>query len=204
MFHDTSKILYQAAQDSQQKFEYFFTGAIGAMFAYTAQTYTPKKLDLSPSTLEPLAIICFAIAFFLGLRRLDCLYHILGISSEEAHARGNAQETKKAIRMIEANPFECQPKPSITLEQMRKDYEWNIKRAESAKPLLDNLQAKVGSFYNWRNHLMIAGFSLIVLSRILSPYFDPPILQTKETDGKVSKQQESTKKDQATQSSQNK
>ena len=193
MSHENAKILYQASHEAQQKFEYFLTGAIGAMFAYTAQTYTPKKLDFSPSTLEPIAIICFAVAFFLGLRRLDCLYHILGISYEKTDADVDAAVIQKTLRMIEDDHL-----PSYQLgtsvEEMEKDLEWNRTRSRSAKPILDDLNTKIRTFYSWRSRLLIAGFALIVLARVLSPYSAATKPQTQQKDSKASAPQEATTK----------
>jgi hypothetical protein len=192
MSHENAKVLYQASHEAQQKFEYFLTGAIGAMFAYTAQTYTPKKIDFSPATLEPIAIICFAVAFFLGLRRLDCLYHILGISYEKTHADADAAVIQKALRMIEDDD-RLSYQPGTSLEEMEKELEWNRSRSRSAKPSLDDLHTKISTFYNWRSRLLIAGFALIFLARVLSPYFaattpqkpktpPPAVMQTGQKD----------------------
>jgi len=171
MSHENAKILYKASQEAQQKFEYFLTGAIGAMFAYTAQTYTPKKLDFSPSTMEPVAIICFAVAFYFGIRRIDCLYHHLGISSQEAQALGDAKELENALRMVAENPLVCTPRAGMTVSKIESDLEHLRSRAQSAKTILKKLDDKVGSFYTWRNRLMLAGFFLIFLGRVLSPYY---------------------------------
>ena len=103
MSSENATLLYKASQEAQQKFEYFLTGAIGAMFAYIAQTYTPQKIDLSASTLEPVALLLLAVSFFLGLRRINCIYHILGMSYEETLATDDATEIQKALR--EAEPY---------------------------------------------------------------------------------------------------
>lgn len=171
MSHENAKILYQAAQEAQQKFEYFLTGAIGAMFAYTAQNYKPRTLDWSPSVLELASIGCFAVAFFLGLRRLDCLYHILGISSQKDQALGDAKVLNEAIRLIETNPMNCQPRSGSSIQDLAEERDADLRRAKSAKPILDTLNGKIVSFYRWRNFLMIGGFTLIVASKVWSPYF---------------------------------
>jgi len=194
MSHENAKILYQAAQDAQQKFEYFLTGAIGAMFAYTAQTYTPKKLDWTTSALEPVAIICFAVAFFLGIMRLDCLYHHLGISSQQAQAEGDSKEIEKALRVIEADPLLRTPWSGNNPLQIEEELRRSRSRAESAKPILAKLDGKIYSYYTWRNRLMVAGFSLIVVAKVATPYLDTTQPLTKQTDRKASEPQELTTK----------
>jgi len=48
MSHEVAKTLYQANHEAGQKFEYFVTGAIGAMFAYSVQNYAPEVLAWNP------------------------------------------------------------------------------------------------------------------------------------------------------------
>jgi hypothetical protein len=173
MSHENAKILYQATQAAEQKFEYFLTGAIGAMFAYTVQNYTPHRLDFSASTLEPIAIICLAGAFFCGLKRIECLFHVLGISYQKNQEIDDAQVTETAIRMIVTEPEKHQPRQGSSLESLAKEAQAHRGRAQSAEPLLDSLGTKVRHYYTWRNGLMLAGFSLIVAAKIAVPYSTP-------------------------------
>ena len=143
MSHENAKILYQATQAAEQKFEYFLTGAIGAMFAYTVQNYTPHRLDFSASTLEPIAIICLAGAFFCGLKRIECLFHVLGISYQKNQEIGDAQVTEDAIRMIVTEPHKHQPRQGSSLESISEEAQAHRDRARSAEPLLDSLGTKV-------------------------------------------------------------
>lgn len=170
MSYENAKILYQATQAAEQKFEYFLTGAIGAMFAYTVQNYTPQRLHLTPSTLEPIAIICLAGAFFFGLKRLECLFHKLGISYEQHQEIGYAQVTEEAIRRLVTEPSKYQLRPGSTIESLEKEAQAHRSRAQTAEPLLDSLETTVQHYYTWRNSLMLAGFSLVVAAKIASPY----------------------------------
>ncbi|MES2997135.1 MAG: hypothetical protein V4733_10040 [Verrucomicrobiota bacterium] len=173
MSHEKANLLYQATKAAEQQFEYFLTGAIGAMFAYTVQNYTPHRLDLSPSTLEPLAIVCLAGAFFCGLKRIECLFHHSGISYQKFQELGDAQVTEDAIRLIVTQPEKHQPRQGSTIESIAKDAQAHRSRAQSADPLLDSLGTQVRRYYTWRNSLMLAGFSLIVAAKIAAPYFAP-------------------------------
>ena len=170
MSHENAKILYQATQSAEQKFEYFLTGAIGAIFAYSVQNYTPTRIDLSPSILEPIAIVCLAGAFFCGLKRIECLFHHLGISYQKNQELGDAQVTEDALRLIVLEPHKHQPRRGSSIELIVEEAASHRSRAQSAEPLLDSLNTKVRLFYKWRNYLMFAGFFLVFLARVLSPY----------------------------------
>jgi len=170
MSHENAQLLYKAAQEAQQKFEYFLTGAIGAMFAYVVQTYTPQELDFSASTLEPISLVFFAVAFFLGLRRINFLYHMLGIGYEQAQASADAKEIEKALRQAEPYKETLSPQQDNYRKEWEMKRDWSRKRADSANPILEELDRKARLFYSCRNHLLIGGFVAMALARILEPY----------------------------------
>ncbi|WP_411825418.1 hypothetical protein [Luteolibacter sp. AS25] len=172
--HDTANTLYQATQAAEQKFEYFITGAIGAMFAYSVQSFIPRCIDSIFAALEPVAIICFAVAFLCGLRRMECLFNFLGISYEKNLALGDAKVTEEALRRMAADPIQYRLREGLSVEAVAKDAQADRSRAKSADPLLDSLGKKVRTLHHWRNRLMIAGFFLIFSARIVTPYLTSP------------------------------
>jgi hypothetical protein len=171
MSHENAKVLYQANQAAGQKYEYFLTGAIGAMFAYSVQGYIPKRLDFTPVTLEPIAIVCFAAAFICGLKRIEGLFHHLGVSYEMNQALGDATEAEKALRLIAEEPHTHQPREGVSVESIQGEANAWRDRAQSADTKLDLLNLKGQSLYSWRNRLMITGVALIVCARVANPYF---------------------------------
>lgn len=56
MSHEVAKTLYNANHEAGQKLEYFITGVIGAMFAYSVQNYTPHIIGWDARTLEPMRV----------------------------------------------------------------------------------------------------------------------------------------------------
>ena len=63
--------LFARAQESQEKFDYFVCGISGALFAYLGPLYTPRKLAFDASLFEPLALSCFIVSFYMGLKRIE-------------------------------------------------------------------------------------------------------------------------------------
>ena len=187
MSHENAKMFYDKSHEAHQKYEYFVTGAIGAMVAYTIQNYTPKKLGWSPSSLEPVAIICFAVAFFLCLRRLDNLYHILVLNSQKNQALGDADDLTKALCLHSEDPRNNKLRSGLSMESIAEDRDFHIRLSQSAIPLLSSIDRRVRLYYTWRDRLMIAGVVLLVAARLLGPYHDntkppPPKLLHKESE----------------------
>lgn len=171
MSHKVAKTLYQANHEAGQKFEYFVTGAIGAVFAYSVQNYDPQVLAWNPQTLEPIAILCLAVSFFCGLKRIEARYHELGISYEKNQSLGDAKAMEDALRLIHEDPVRHQPRQSI--EEIQKALDTQVSRSQSAAPILDKLGRQMGILYRIRNYLMIAGFLLLVAAKVGTPYFAP-------------------------------
>ena len=143
------------------------------MFAYSVQNYTPAVLGWTPQTLEPAAILCLAVSFFCGLKRLEAHYHHLGISYEKNQALGDAQEIQKALKQAEPHLGALPPLQQEYMDGWRKKMEAQHSRAKSADPILDKLDRQMGFLYHSRNRLMMAGFLLLVCSKIGTPYFSP-------------------------------
>lgn len=171
MSHEVAKTLYQASHEAGQKFEYFITGAIGAMFAYSVQNYSPEVLGWNPQTLEPIAILFLAVSFFCGLKRIEARYHELGISYKKNQAIGDAKAMEEALRLIFEDPVRNQPRQSI--EEIQKSLDIQVSRAKSAAPILDKLGRQMGVLYHVRNLLMVLGFLFLVGSKMGTPYFSP-------------------------------
>jgi hypothetical protein len=163
-------LLYKATQDAQQRFEYFVTGVTGAMFAYISQTYTPQKIDFSASTLEPIALVFLAVSFFLGLMRINYLYHSLGMNYEQLEASESAKAIGQALRDAEPHKNHLPP------EQQKYMNEWNQEmkalqdRSQVARGFVDKLNRQGETFYSLRNIFLVAGFASVALARILEPY----------------------------------
>ena len=188
MSHENAKMFYDKSHEAHQKYEYFVTGAIGAMVAYTIQNYTPKKLGWSPSTLEPIAIICFAVAFYLCLRRLEYFYHILVLNSQQNQALSDADEMGKALRLHAEDPQGNKLRSGLSMESIAEDRDFHIRRSQSATPLLASIDKRVRAYYTWRGRLMIAGVVLFLAARILAPYHNntnPPLRCAKILDQKT-------------------
>ena len=171
MSSENATLVYKAAQEAQQKFEYFLTGAVGAMFAYIAQTYTPHKLGWHASTLEPVSLLFLAVAFFLGLQRINCIYHILGMSYEQLMASSDAKEISKALQQAEPHKDTLPPQQREYMEGWEKERDLSRDRAKQAGSHLEALNRKASAYYNARSLLLIAGFTAILAARVLAPYY---------------------------------
>ncbi len=70
---DRSLKVYEFYKDYSQKYEYFITGLIGAVFSYNVQNISPQKLGFNPNTGQILSLVFFFMAIILSLKRLKIL-----------------------------------------------------------------------------------------------------------------------------------
>src|ERR1035437_185974 len=98
MAESKSLLVYAGVRDAQQKYDYFIAGVTGALFAYIAQTYTPRRIELNPSVFEPLALVFLALSFYLALRRIENTTLIGMLNHQQLDANEKAGESAKALR----------------------------------------------------------------------------------------------------------
>ena len=61
---------YKTAVDVGQKFDYWVAGIIGAVLAYSAQHYEPRRYDNLIACIEPIALVVLLVAFWFSFERL--------------------------------------------------------------------------------------------------------------------------------------
>src|ERR1035441_3509500 len=82
MSDERSIITHGHYQKAAQQFDYLVTGATGALCTYILQTFRPKRIDLSPYTLELLALAVLILSVYLGFRMIEGKVTLLGQNAE--------------------------------------------------------------------------------------------------------------------------
>ncbi len=171
MSDDKSMVAYQEGKDAQQKFDAFLVGICGALFAYIAQTYVPRKLALDPSIFDPLALVLLAISFFAGLKRMEAMmqasrfnFHILDSGKNigslmEIQAKGVTDGFFKSSGEI------------LSVSEIPKVLDAYEKKRREARTLFEKSATTAQRCYRIRNLFLLLGFASIFLSKLLSPYF---------------------------------
>ena len=171
----TSLVLYGKEFEASLKLDYFMCGAAGALFAYIGQTYTPHKLDFWYYWLMPSVLGFLTLSFGCGLRklRLDCM----GMESNR-RAHFATEETKfyfDAIQGYGQNPpkilHDTQANKPWTVDELEQNRQKSSVEAQTLKSKSDKLGEKAVWHGRLRTYFLIAGFVLILASKILQPYY---------------------------------
>lgn len=166
---DRSLIAYTEYFQGSQKFGYFVTGVCGALFVYIAQTYEPQKIELSPSTLEPLSLVFLALAFFFGMKRIESGLSCSGENYSSLDAGEKAGNITEAFGRSAAG-FNPHSGEVIHPSQIASQREKHMRRAAAARMRADIASTKAERYYSYRNLFLYGGFAAILLSKILLPY----------------------------------
>ena len=73
---------YDHYQKASQQFDYVVTGATGALCTYILQTFRPKRIDLSPYSLELLALLVLVVSVIVGFKMIESKVTGLGVNAE--------------------------------------------------------------------------------------------------------------------------
>jgi hypothetical protein len=160
---------YEQWRDASEKFDYFMTGLTGALVAYLGQSLHPSRLGLNVPSLEVLAVATLVTSAVLGFRRIETNVTLLRGQAKRLYG----EEARGA--MLEAATkgagFNASTGDVFSPRQLIERAEVHRKGVENLRLSLDELAARAGAYYQWRNRTLLLGFSLLVAARILPAYF---------------------------------
>jgi hypothetical protein len=153
---------------SRERFDYFVTGAAGALCAYTAQNLEPVRLGANPPTLEVVALLAMVGAVVAGVRQMEVLVQVLVGNHMNLHhleiAGKLASGSKQHAHMINS---QGELLSSAEAAHQPADHRAQAKRALD---LSEPFRVRAHSMYRWRNRLLLGGFLLLVAARVWAPY----------------------------------
>jgi hypothetical protein len=156
-----SELVFGRARDERQKFDYFVCGVAGALFAYIPQTYAPKPLAFAPSLVEPASLVCLALSFYFGVRRIEANVKLMGENYDALDAEEKAGASVKAF-YSGPGPFINESSGEIiSREEIAARHESQSRRATAARAQVERTQARARILYVRRNNLLFAGFVAI-------------------------------------------
>ena len=169
-----SILTHDQYQKAAQQFDYLVTAATGAMCTYILQTFRPKRIDVSPYTLELLALLVLVSSAIVGFKMIEGKVTLLGANAEWLRSHERLGALTSALPNILQSPVvntetgEVFNAQGLTAEIYRLQA-----RVGSLKADLDRWAARCLSLYRWRNRTLACGFVLLVLARLASPYWQP-------------------------------
>ena len=167
-----SLLAYDHYQKAAQQFDYLVTGATGALCTYILQTFKPKRIDLSPYTLELLALVVLILSVIVGFKMIEGKVTALGVNSEWLRSSERVGALVAALPNVPFNPgVNTQSGEMITSEK----HHGEIGNAQASTKFrqveLDKWAKRSVRLYKWRNRTLACGFLLLVLARLASPYW---------------------------------
>jgi hypothetical protein len=154
--------------EATQKFDYFMAGLSGAIVAFVGQSFVPHRLGFNPSTLELLALVLLIASFWCAIKRIEIYTDFLRLTLQRDHFEDKAIILRTNSHVGEVKKIENGE--VVSQEEKKQLDKENITKANMAQEKLESQASKASKYYSLRNYLIIAGFVLLLISRVSSVY----------------------------------
>lgn len=168
MSNERSDDAYRIWRDAAERFDYYVTGGAAAVTAYLGQGLRPVRIGPNAATLELAALALFASATVCGIKRIEHSINVFRLQHRRLHAEAAAGARVTASQYpasVNVDTGEI-----ATADQHAHAAREFVKAAASIRPSLDRAISRATWYYTARNRTLLAGFLLLVVSRILPAY----------------------------------
>ena len=159
---------FAAWNEAAQKFDYFMAGLVGAIVAFVGQSFVPHRLGFNPSTLELFALVLLIASFWCAIKRIEIYTDFLRLTLQRDHLEDKAILLRKDTMAGEVK--EIDNGETLSLEKKKQLAYENVASANRVQEELKSKAGKAVKYYSFRNYLIIAGFVLLLISRVSSVY----------------------------------
>ena len=168
---DQTILSYQLSQEARVKFDYFVAGITGAMIAYLIGEFEASKLGVNEETFDLVGILSLMLSFYFGFRRIEysiVLQHLQTKISEytdRVYAYSKQVESGELQYDSAIGSVIPPERAGDMLKQSR------LVQREASKEF-ENKEGKFLKLYKLRNHFLMAGFLVLLVSKISGPYLE--------------------------------
>jgi hypothetical protein len=166
---DRSDKAYEYWRDASLRFDYFMTGGTGALAAYVGQTIKPHRIGFNAESLELLALLLLIGSVAAGLKYIHegveilkkmhkRLFHGESSGTLRSAATGNDLLINKATGDI------------VHPQQLLLEANLHKERGEEIETEIEGMQRVSVKYYKRRNRLLLVGFLLLIVAKILPAY----------------------------------
>lgn len=156
-------------RESSQKFDYFVAGLVGALVAYVGQSFTAEPIGLNPGSLELLALFLLIASFWSGFKRIEANTETLRLTFERNRADDLLIELRNGFEGGRISRDIHSGRPLSPSEQQALLTKYS-NDSNAADKHLGTYATKAYRYYHGRNYLLIGGFILLVVARVLKVY----------------------------------
>lgn len=160
---------YEYWRDAALRFDYFVTGVSGALTAYVGQSLKPHRIGLNPQSLELIALLVLVASVVVGLKRIEAgvdLFRVMHANLFHNEARGKLIESaSKGGVFINTSTGDM-----ISAAEMIQTADLHRKEADETLSARNLRVEEATRYYKIRNYLLLGGFLLLIVARIIPAY----------------------------------
>jgi hypothetical protein len=166
MAEDAPSAAYAKYIEASQRFDYFVTGAAGAVLSYAVQSYSPVSGDAAP-WLPPVAWLCLLGSAGSGLVHLHNAVKMLRISAAKVSVEGDVQILREAGWKGQG-AFLHGLNIAIAPTQVPHAVSIHDAHISADREMLNRVGKKGKIAANIRNGLLFCGLAILTVWKILS------------------------------------
>jgi hypothetical protein len=162
---DSNEFLFKEWSESAKKFDYFVAGFLGAVSSYFIQNLTAFSFGWNADSIQFAGVVCLLLALFAALICIERHVTVARVTYD--------LYTKQ--KYLDSLAVRRPPQPVLDPDTGRQYSEEEIVRmletsrssVAEGKKGREKLFKQAARAYDWRNRLLIAGLSVIVISKFL-------------------------------------
>jgi hypothetical protein len=171
---DQREKLFDSTKEGERRLDYFIAGLIGAVFAYSAQQYKPRRLDLDFSLAEPLGLLILVTGFWYALKRIESALAVSKLNFSLLSARDNVASLARALKENPQGGLDVHTGLPISVPEMQVRVTFYREEIVRLNDDLENQAWRSDRHYRVRTKLLVTGFLFLLAGKIAEPYFLMP------------------------------
>jgi hypothetical protein len=161
--------MHQAYLVSEEKFDYFILGVIGALSAYLSQNITFLEFGFNNGTLGLVALLIIIVSGIFGYNRIEKCILVKKIDVKIASSYEDQENyvSAKSDSLIGGVSHNKLTGERLSTHDVNKKLEYNKQLTSNLNDKVELLIDKTVIYYRLRNWCLILGFILIVIAKVL-------------------------------------
>lgn len=165
---ERSVLAFDNWKTSQEKFDYFILGVIGALCAYLSQNIELAPLGYNSSTMELLALMTIFLSGIAGFLRLEEAIELHALNHHQLHLnekKGQLVSKFSGGPMLNSETGEVLSPHQVAIEVGAIDHVM-----PEIKGKIQKYTSRSSIYYKLRNIFLLIGFLMIVGAKVWAAY----------------------------------
>ena len=133
--------------------------------------YTPKRLALDYSFLEPASLLFLALSFYYGLKRIEMQRNFTALNHQLVDCEEKAIQIAQTLEGLgQTHEVKHMSGKVVSPEELKKQHQKYVSLTAQWESKVPVILGRARRYYKLRDRFLIFGFATIFLAKVLQPY----------------------------------